>query len=361
MDYRTATLLAATDVGAAGTKDVEINVAEPISSIEITFKTTKASQGMSAGSPANISKIEILDGSDRLASITGYEAQALGYYNRPTRVLSHGQHISTLSEFDTYPIDFGRWLWDERLALDPSKFTNLMLKITWDEDVSDTSVTANEMEVLAHLFDEKVVNPEGFLSPIEEYDYTLGADNSFETIKLPDDMTIRQMLVRAYQDGYEPWYSIDEIRFDENGLKRIPFEFTNLENYYRRMKSHWSLIALQVALISDVGGKTFYIPQTDYYANGVFIGLGGTTEVYNTNASSRGGKLAITGSGAINIAGITFGYLPWHCYQFDMGISNNIEDWYNPLGKAPRVRLRASTGATSSTGQIILEKLRRYQ
>ena len=231
MNYRTANLMAAEDVGPSGTKVVDINVSKPISQIDLTFKTTKASQGQSAGSPANISWIELVDGSKRLFSLTGYECQALAYYSRPGISCDHGQHISSLSEFDTYPILFGRHLWDKELAFDPTKFVNPQLRITYDEDVSDTSVTANEMEIFAHIFDELAISPVGFLSAIEHYDYTLGADNSFETIELPDDRPIRQILVRAHQAAYEPWYSIDEARFDEGTLDKVAWEFTNLENY----------------------------------------------------------------------------------------------------------------------------------
>lgn len=360
MNYRTAELLSPEDVGASGTKVIDIDVQQMVSGIDITFRTTKASQGQSAGSPANISRIELVDGSKRLVSVTGYELQALAYYNRPGIVCDHGQHVSTLSEFDTYPIHFGRYLWDEMLAFDPTRFTNPQLRITFDEDVSDTSVTANEMEVLAHIFDEKPVTPMGFLSPIEHYDYTLGANNSFETIELPEDRPFRQMLVRAFQQGYEPWYSIDEARFDEGTLNKIAFEYTNLENYYRRMKVRWPLIVQQVVTAPGTGGNNYYIPVTDYNVAASFIGMGGTSEAYYTNASARGGYMALTVSVGVNIAMIVAGYLPWHCYQFPMGRQDVIEDWYDPAGKKPRLRLRASTGATSSTGQVVLEELYRY-
>lgn len=360
MNYRTANLLASEDVGASGTKVIDIDVSQPISQIDITFKTTKASQGQSAGSPANITRIELVDGSNRLVTLTGYEAQALAYYNRPGIVCDHGQHVSTLSEFDTYPLMFGRRLWDDQLAFDPARFVNPQLRITYDEDVSDTSVSANAMEIIAHIFDEKVISPVGFLSAIEHYDYTLGANNSFETIELPQDRPFRQILVRAFQEGYEPWYSIDEARFDEGTLNKIPWEYTDLEAFYRRMKSHWPLIVQQVITAPGTSGSNYYIPVTDYNVAASFIGMGGTTEAYYTNASARGGYMALTNSVAVNMAMIVAGYLPWHCYQFPMGLQDNIDDWYDPAGKKPRLRLRASTGATSSTGQVVLEELYRY-
>jgi hypothetical protein len=360
MNYRTAELLVGEDVGASGTKVIDVNVSKPISQIDITFKTTKASQGMSAGSPANISKIELVDGSKRLFSLSGYEAQALAYYSRPGIVCDHGQHISTLSEFDTFPILFGRHLWDKELAFDPTKFVNPQLRITYDEDVSDTSVSANELEVWAHIFDELAISPIGFLSAVEHYDYTCGAADSYETIELPDDRAIRQILVRAYQDGYEPWYQIDEARLDEGTLAKLVWEFTNLENYYRRMKAQWPLIVQQVCVLSDTGGVDYYVAPTDYYSGIVGMGMSSTAEVYHDGAASRGGKLSITGSANVHYLGLVFGYLPWHCYQFPMGLKDDIEDWYDPKGKKPRLRLRASTGATSGTGEVVLEELYRY-
>jgi len=359
VNYRRAQLLAPEDLGASGTKIINLDLDQPISKIEIRFQTTKASEGMSAGSPANISKIEIIDGSGALYSASGYEVEAMAYYNYPGTSMEHGQHISTLSEVDTYVISFGRWLWDELLAFLPSRFRNPQLRITFDEDVSDTSVTANEMEVWAFIFDDKIISPIGYLTLREWFSYTIGANNSFEVIQLPDDLDIRQMMVRAFTDGVEPWLQIDEIRFDENNLGSIPFEYTNLENYYRTMKSVWP--AINTPLITNITttARNFYIPQTDFYATVAQIAHVSTNEIYLDANTAKGGKAALIGSGSTQATGSAFGYLPWHCYQFPMGLKNDIDDWYKPQGKNPRVRLRAgSTG--SGDGALILEQLQRY-
>lgn len=360
MKYREAQILVAEDVGAAGTKVIDVNINKPISQIDITFKTTKATQGQSAGSPANITKIELVDGSKRLFSLSGYECQALAYYSRPGIVCDHGQHVNTLSEFDTYPLLFGRYLWDRMLAFDPRKFINPQLRITYDEDISDTSVSANELEVWAHIFDELEISPLGFLSALEHYSYTCGANNSFETIELPEDKPIRQLLVRAYQAGYEPWYQIDEARFDEGILDKLAWEFTDLEIYYRRMKAHWSMIAQQVYVAPLTTGNYYYLPMTDYHAGIQLIGMGGTEEAYESSAAARGGKFYLFSSSNNNQNGIAYGYLPWHTFQFPMGLKDDIEDWYDPKGRKPRLRLRASSGGNSGTGEVILEELYRY-
>ncbi|MCK9598667.1 MAG: hypothetical protein M0R06_06475 [Sphaerochaeta sp.] len=360
MKYREALLLPAEDVGEAGVKTIDIDIDKPISRIEITFKTTKASQGMSAGAPANIPKIQLVDGSKPLHSLSGYESQALAYYSRPGRVLDHGQHISTLSEVDIYPIDFGRWLWDPLLAFDPKRFSNPQLKIQYDEDVSDTSVTENALEVWAHIFDEKDVSPMGFLSAVEHHAYTCGSENSYEHVMLPEDRPIRQMLVRAYRDGYEPWTTIDEARLDEGSLDRIPWEYNDLEMFYRRMKAVWPMIVQQFSFIADTGALTFYVAPTDYYSGFLGAGLAATTELFHSGASSKGGKLGIDASANTNALGLVFGWLPWHCYQFPMGQKDDPDDWYDPAGKKPRLRLRAGSNGTNGTGNVILEQLWKY-
>jgi len=360
MNTRVAQLLAPEDVGAAGTKVIDIDVSQPISRMDIRWRVTRASAGMSAASVADITKVEIVDGSNRLVSATGYELQALGYYNRPNCLFEHGQFLNDNSQMSLIPIDFGRWLWDNQLAFDPNKFVNPQLRITYDEDVSDTGVTVNELEVLAHIFDEKPVNPIGFLSPIEHYDYTLGADNSFQVIEIPDDRQIRQMLVRAYQAAYEPWYSIDEARFDEGTLSKIAFEYTNLEKYTRMMKSVWPLITIPFVSTASAAGVVTYLPTSQYWSFFVGVQQSGTGNPYIDTGAGKGGQFTIKADSTIQITGVAHGHLPHHCYQFPMGKQDDIDDWYDPLNKKPRLRLRASTGATSSTAQLLLEELYRY-
>lgn len=360
MNYRKALLLSPEDLGASGTKVINIDIDKPISRIDIKFKTTKVLEYMTAPGPANITKIELVDGSKPLHSLNGYENQALAYYSRGKIAMEHGQHIATLSEVDMYAIDFGRWLWDPTLAFLPQRFTNPQLKITYDEDVADTSVTVNECEVLASIFDEKEISPIGFLSALEHYDYTCGAADSYETISLPEDHPYRQILLRAYQDAYEPWYQIDEVRFDEGTLDRIPFDYTNLETYYRMMKGVWPMIQTPLAVNLTTSGRVIYVPQTDYWASLSLVGVSATNEAYINAASMRGGKADLIGSGNGQMIGEARGYLPWHTFQFPMGDLNDIDDWYQPAGKKPRLRMRASTGATSGKGEVVIEELYRY-
>lgn len=361
MKYRHAMLLYPQDLtNGSGTTIVDVDVNRPISRIEIRFKTTKVLSHMTAPGPANIPKIELVDGSKVLHGLTGYENQALAYYSRPNISMEHGQHIVTLSEVDLYTIDFGRYLWDEQLAFDPLRFHNPQLKITYDENVADTSATVNEMEIWADIFDEKEISPIGFLMAIEHYAYTPGASGSFELISLPADRPIRQMLVRAHYDGHEPWYNIAEARLDEGTLDKIPWDYTSLEYYYRRMKNEWPQIRNLFSAGVYTTARVFYIPQSDYWASVHVMGIAATNEVYESTTSMAGGKCSLIGSADTQVVGESRGWLPWSTFQFPMGRQDIIEDWYNPEGKKPRLRLRAFTGAANADVQVVLEELYKY-
>ena len=361
MNYRHALLLSPEDVGASGVKVIDVDIDRPISRIDIRFKTTKVLYPMTAPGPANISKIELVDGSTPLHSLSGYENQALAYYNYPGRSMEHGQHIPTLSEVDLYTLDFGRFLWDTQLAFLTDKFTNPQLRISFDEDVADTSVTTNEMEVWANVFDEKKASPIGFLSALQHHNYTCGAADSYESIALPEDRIIRQMLVRAYRSGYEPWYQIDEARFDEGTLARIPWEYTDLEDFYQRMKAVNPPIITPLIVEPYTSERVYYVPQTDFWATLHLTPVAASSTVYINATSMKGGKAALISSASAQMIGHARGYLPWHCYQFPFGLQDQIDDWYNPAGKKPRLRLRASTSATNGTGEVVLETLWKYR
>jgi len=361
MNYRHAQLLYPQDLtNGSGTIIVDVDVNKPISRIEIRFKTTKVLQYMTAPGPANIPKIELVDGSTVLHGLTGYENQALAYYSRPNISMEHGQHIATLSEVDLYTIDFGRYLWDELLAFDPLRFHNPQLKITYDENVADTGASENEIEIWADIFDEKVISPIGFLMAVEHYAYTPGASGSFELITLPSDRPIRQMLVRAHYDGKEPWYNISEARLDEGTLDTIPWEYTSLEYYFRRMKNEWPQIRTAFQAAMSAVAQVYYIPQSEYWASIALIGIGGTGNPFETTANMAGGKVSLNGDIGVTVIGEARGWLPWSTFQFPMGKQDVIEDWYNPMDKKPRLRLRAYTGANNADVQLVLEELYKY-
>src|SRR5512137_2042346 len=129
MKTRHAELLAAETITSAATKTIDLSIRAPISRLSVMFKLTNNGSTPTAHPAKTLTKLEVVDGSDVLASLSGYEAQALNFYEQGH--LSYNDNIfldnvMNLIEFDIY---FGRGLYDKALALDPTKHKNPQIKI----------------------------------------------------------------------------------------------------------------------------------------------------------------------------------------------------------------------------------------
>jgi len=360
MNYREVQILAPETIDTAATKTIDVNIDQPLSRIEIYWQITKAdTAGDSvAHNVADLTKIELVDGSDVLFSCSGYEAQALNLYDRRIPTMSHGQHLVANSEAIVVGIDFGRYLWDELLALNPAMFRNLQLKISYTLTSSDASASAAEMEVVGYVFDEKVISPIGFLMSKEVVNQSNPANDSYKYIDLPTDYPIRKLILRAEEDDYAPWDCIEGFRLDEDNLKRIPLDWAT-ERYYRMMKGVWQRLEETFLVAIPTAGCTQYVTPTDYFMDAHFMQIsGGMGNV--TCSVATGGKLAFDSDVAGTIQGGIAGYLPHHCFEFPFGKQDVIEDWYDvtKLGSI-RARVRGGSVGTGGTHQLVLQQLRR--
>lgn len=360
MNYRTAKLLAETNKAAAGTTTIDLNLSDIVSRLIISWRVTKSKHGMDAAAHKDITKIELVDGSDVLHSLSGGENQALCIYDRKAPTMNHGQHSASNSEFSSYGIDFGRFLFDPMFAFDPKRFRNPQLKITHNHAVSDTGATSGNLEVIAECFDQKQVSPAGFFMAKELYAYTCGAANSYEYINLPRDQTVRRILIEAYRSQYTPWDQIIEARLDEDNEKRIPFDW-DLEDYHRFRKGMDPMVQETFVGMSLAAATGFYVTPTDYYAAILPVSSQALTSTPAFSQYMPGGYCSITANANSWLYGIAVGYLPNHCFNMPMGDPANPEDWFDPAAlTALRLRLKAGASGTSGTGAVVLQQVRRY-
>jgi len=359
MNYRTAIVLAQKDVDEAGTEIIPIRIKDIISRITITFQATKSKHSMDDNGYANITKIELIDGSDVLHSMSGGENQALCIYDRKCGSMNNGEHQDGSKEYDVFGIDFGRYLYDPELAFDPAKFNNPQLKITYDENVSDTGCEENGLTVWADCFDEKVVSPIGFLMSKEHWS-GVKPTTGYEYIALPTDFPIRKMLVRAYKAAYSPTQLLGGVRIDEDNEKRIPFDWDNMHIYQRHMARVWTPVTEKIITWTFDTGNQIYVLPTCYFEALALTPYYSTT-AYISGAHAAGGAILIRATGAgRQVGGIVSGFLPCHCIEFPFGLQDDLDDWYDVtrLGSC-RLRLRAGETDMDSAG-VVLQQLRRY-
>ena len=359
MKYRNTVVLAEKDPGDAGTEIIPLNLIDIISRLTIGYRLKIGTDAWTAHPVANITRIELVDGSDVLFALDGYECQGLNIYDRRVPSMMHGETMGGNHAFATFGIDFGRYLFDEQLALDPAKFDNLVLKITYAVTNSGATDDTHYLQVLADVFDEKPVSPIGFLMSKQHWQGTL-KQNAYEYVILPTDFPIRQLLLRPFLTDFEPWITCVEARLDEDNLKRIPFDW-EIENYHRIMKGVWLPVDEGFCEYGDPGtAYKRYATPTDYHA--VMLAAPSTVDDYfNTGVKPRGGMFYVSGHAMGVMTGRAWGWLPHHCIQFPFGDPKDMEDWYDIQAKGNvRLRLKGGAGATPGDASVILQQLRRY-
>lgn len=360
MKYRETELLDRTDVGASGTKTIDVKVLDPISRIDITFET-EILANMRAQPGAAITKIELVDGADVLFSMSGLEAQALNIYDRKVPTMNGPAFCGGNMQLSTFGIDFGRWLYDPELAFDPKQFRNPQLKITFDEDAAYPNADDNYMEVFAHCFDEKVISPVGFLMSKNHYAYEPGGDNQYNYVELPTDYALRQMLIRGYKTKVDPLDVVDEVRLSEDNDKRVVFDI-ELRRYFYRMMGVWGPIIEHWFEYgsgdTDVYDKWFTPTAFTACANALPQAV--DTQIY-FDIAMRGGYMNWRASPGMMCYGIVTGYLPNHSIAIPFGVQSELDSWYDVQTKGSvKLRLYSSTEYEDSLVSVILQQLRRY-
>lgn len=362
MNYRLSTIKARETFDADGTIIIDLNVIDPISQliIELAVNTTNDTD-ITAHAIACLTKIELVDGSDVLFSLSGYEAEALDWY--------HNHNLN--SPWDIYMgwgetqrfirMNFGRYLWDPALAFDPTKFRNPQLKLTLDIDAGGGVPDQNRLQVWAAMFDEKAVTPTGFLMTKEIKDYVAGA-SSHEYTDLPRDYAYRKLLFRCQEPGTEPTQNIDNVKLSEDQDKRIIVDH------------HPADILRTIAMISPPieehiharamtsATEIFCTPTTRCYPQATELADAPASGNIATSMADGGRFNAIAETAAGYAVFSVRGWLPHATWEIPFGLQDVMEDWYD-VTKPGSIKLDI-TGASGLAGtehvQVFLQQLRKY-
>jgi len=363
MNHREVELYAPKDLGASGTEVIDLDVADPLSAIELIFQTTVATAAvMTAPHVDCLSKIELVDGSDVLFSLSGQEAQALAFYTSGRMPLNDISLKATEYMRSVIPIYFGRKLFDRELALDPKKFKNLQLKITWDEDAANGSVTANQLTVRGWAFDKKVVTPIGFLMAKEIKSFTPAA-NTYEYTDLPTDYVYRLLMLRCASTTIEPNAQMAQIKISEDNDKRIPIDMTG-EEVLQKLCAPFGEIEEDYQGADAVTASTIYGAPTSKVR--VLKDLDFDVIAAGDDASQvtiAANKYSV--DDGVNCKYYAFsarGYAPHFCLVIPAGDLMDINDWYNVtgIGSVKLITQGAAAVGTSPSAQVCLQQLRKY-
>lgn len=362
MNYRLSTILPREEHLANTTKLIDIDVVDPISRITIVYEPVNGAEAQATDHPAKcISKIELVDGSDVLFSLSGVEAQAADWYNNKQETSGLIYYLTGSECKQVFNINFGRDLWDPLHAFNPKKHTNPQLKVTIDIDGGGMSVASGYLTVLAYLFDQKVVEPAGFFMYKEIKDYAMGA-GTHEYTDLPTDYPYRKLFVRALKAGVGPDYCLGNIKLTEDFDKKIPLDAT-IRDILSSLVGQTRPMFERIITHGHVAFR-YYWCTPGYWPVFAFAGWTSSTTVNAGNVYEGDGgrfKLVSTTAG-LNSAVLCHGFCPHNVIEIPFGRQEDPADWFD-ASKLGNLKLDVTSGSTmssSESAQIFLQQLRKY-
>jgi hypothetical protein len=354
MKTRQTTIQANKAFGTAGTETIPIYIKDPISRILIPFGLTVGAGARLAHISSVFSKIEIVDGSDVLMSLTGRQIDGIAHMDAIASSATFSSNNINSEDWGNLVIDFGRYLYDKVLAFDPSKFMNPQLKITYATATPQAAATAVEFAVLAYIMEGLSANPMGFLMKKEAKSWTAAASN-WEYTQLARDYIYRRLWIQGLTDAIGVGAHWSRAVLQEENYKRVPID---------------SLVDDQVAdnahrygLITEgCGGRlsviTYPVFAAPCYGSSLSAKCTAATSAMAAVSMDGGEYRVATSGGSDNWSGLAVGHCPHGLVVFDLGPKDIIEDWYDPR---PLGSLQLEIyGAGAYTIHLVTEQLRTY-
>jgi hypothetical protein len=361
MNYRTTALQALKSYAVDFTELIDINLSDVISRIRIGFEALQAtsSTGSTAHWAKGIKKIELTDGSDVLFSLDGEELYGAQFFQNKVPNSDWLQYLAGNYSHISLILDFGRYLWDPMLALDPRKFKNLQLKVESQFAYGGSVPTAAKMEVYASVFDEKAISPIGFLSTKRIKQYTMAA-SSHEYTDLPMDLRIRKILVRALVPGTELCQTLANIKISEDNDKKVivdapPDKIIRL--YPEENRQYIENMDGQ-----NDGSERIYHSTISDRGAAMVTNWAAALATYGGTYGIVGQQFGLTMSGGGNWQAFCHGYCPMSMVSIPMGDEKEIDDWFDPSGlKNLRADiLTCAAGASPYLANVITQQFRPY-
>jgi hypothetical protein len=362
MNYRLSTIFAEKSYSADGTEVIDLNMIDPISQLIIGYKSNITDDtAITAHVAANPTKIELVDGSDVLFSLSGYEAEAVDWYHNHNFNSPWNIYMGWGETERFIRLNFGRYLWDPELAFDPKKFRNPQLKVSWDYNAGGGVPTTFKFRVLAALFDEKIISPIGFLMHKEIKSYTATA-SAHEYTDLPIDFPYRKLLIRCLYPGTEPGQILSNFKLSEDQDRRIIVNHET-EDILRTIAMVSPEIEEYIhARVATSATHIYCTPAARVYAVATELGDTSGSGAIATGMGDGGLIHAIAATAQKYAQFFVKGFLPHGAWEIPFGLQNEIDDWYD-VASLGSLRLDITAGAHSATtpsAQVFLQQLRKY-
>ena len=350
MNHRKAELLATTQITTAATPSIVIKDADVISRIGVIIELINNGNDPTNHPLAAIPKIELVDGSRVMASMTGYGCQAMSYYDNGKMPHNELNYEDNAYARCYIPINFGRYLFDPLYGFDPKQFKNPQLRITHDYSLGGSSPDNAYLRVVADKFDQKEVAPVGFLLNKEIHSYT-PADGATEPILLPLDNKIRKLIIMNTNDNEEPDVQFASVKLEEGDGKRVIFEGLTMDLIRDEAMNYGRFTEYLSGHLAATTDDEFWLSACKDIQVG---GLCDANDAILTFTWSGGRSRVFYGSAATYFGAIVSGRCPHGAVPMLFGNQQDPDDWWD-VSNAGKVKL-SLTGRTNAAGGVDTEK-----
>jgi len=356
LNYRKTAIYAQTDASTAKTEPIDLDLSEVISRLQVKFNATNSTHDATDHPAKQVSKVEIVDGSDVLYSLSGQQIEALMFYNTKRGRNYEMEYRNGLENRMVLDLLFGRKLWDPLLAFDPRKFKNPQLKITHNKALGGSLPTTATLEVFADVFDEKVVEPIGYIMPKEFKAYTSPSSADNEYTELPNDYPIKRIGVMGYKADL--WWDniFTEIELDEENKKRLPWSIDAYDLMQLAMTEYGQYVETLVGTAPTIATHTWFVTPVEVPAP-MISPIGGSW-YGGIGSETSGGYISQVFTVQCAFRALISGIIPHGLVPLDCGDQMDPDDWYD-VTKKGKIKLRVKAGGSADI-KIVLEQLRKY-
>jgi len=360
---------------AAGTVIKDLDFTDPISEIIIGVTGKKHDHtNINPLVARGISKIEIVDGTDVLFSMNMEQAQALQLAQTkrmPFNTMTCNQYSTNLSQV---VLAFGRSRSDNEWALDPTKYSNPQIKITYafTEGASNWKDNEQKITITAIVQENSVGRPTSFLMGKEIYSW-VKATSGDETIDMDRSYPYR-LLLWGVKDATSPvWNELNKIKISCDMDKFVPINDTG-EDLAHENATRTGLLVQQSEIIgagADADINAYYPFSWNWGADIESWNTGGNCKVKRPYS----GYITVRGAGAAHASAVPDDealqdgqrvIVTGRGYELNMQQSaqfGNLEDsqeFFDPLPfKSVRLILTQG-GGDELVSRVVTQQLRKY-
>lgn len=352
-------------------KTWDLKYKDPISALYLEFEATNGTTSNKGNFISDvITKVEIVEGSTPLYSLSQIELEALAFYKmKQAPVLFPSEHASGQQRHGVHLL-FGRYLNDKMFAFDPTRYNNPQLKITWDlgavTAVSATTAFATgtlKISAIAKVMEE-LAAPPSFLSAREVETFTMATTGSHRT-EMYNDYPWRLLMLKSYLQQKDINECIDHITLNCDAGKFKPLDNRYVAQLDAEALAQFGLCVFKHDIFQHHQSAFREINNKENHGRwATFADANGYIVNVEYEWSSEGKLDILTNAGAtlgtdVKLTGMEAGHAPHATLPIPFGIMDDPDTWFDATkyGKIDLYSYAPSSGA-AGVSSVVLEQVR---